>query len=94
MRALNEAFAHALRSLRLDAEMTQYDFPPQVSREYMSLLERGARSPSLEMIDLLARKLGIHPLTLVAQCYLSQSPTPTLDQLLITVENQVRLDLL
>lgn len=93
MRTLNEAFGHALRKLRQDKELTQYDFPPHVSREYMSMLERGLRSPSLDMIDLLARKLGIHPLTLIAQCYLSQSPAPDLNQLLATVKKEARLDL-
>lgn len=93
MRELNEAFAHALKCLRTEAKLTQNDFPPEVSREHVSLIERGLRSPSLEMIDLLANKLGIHPLTLVAQCYLSGMRSVELDDLLETVRNQARPDL-
>ncbi|SUD33710.1 PbsX family transcriptional regulator [Pseudomonas fluorescens] len=56
MRELNDAFALALRDMRHQANLAQSDFPPRVSREYISLLERGLRSPSLGI----PRALG-HP---------------------------------
>lgn len=82
MRELNDAFAQALRDLRHKANLAQNDFPPKVSREYISLLERGLRTPSLRAIDDLAEVLGISPLALVLQCYLHRDSSTSLEILL------------
>lgn len=82
MRDLKEAFALALRDLRMRANKTQNDFPPDVSREYVSLLERGLRSPTLETVDSLAKVLGIPPLALIIQCYHGREPERSLEDLL------------
>ncbi|MFF7864468.1 helix-turn-helix domain-containing protein [Pseudomonas monteilii] len=90
MSDLKEAFALALRELRMRADLAQNDFPPEVSREYVSLLERGLRSPTLETIDSLAKVIGVSPLTLVIQCYMRREPSKSLDELLGEVRMQVQ----
>ncbi len=90
MRDLKQAFALALRDLRIHANKTQNDFPPDVSREYVSLLERGLRSPTLETIDSLAKVLGIPPLALIVQCYQRREPERSLEDLLDETKRTVK----
>lgn len=92
MRDIRDAFAEALKDMRLQAALAQTDFPPLVSREYVSLLERGLRAPTLETIDGLAKVLDIPPLALILQCYLLRDPTITLEELLGQAVKQVRFD--
>ncbi len=58
------------------------------SRTYVSALERALKSPTLGKIDELSAALRVHPLTLVALCYLTHPPSG-LDELLKTVEGEV-----
>jgi transcriptional regulator with XRE-family HTH domain len=92
MRELNDAFGQALKDLRLKANLAQSDFPPKVSREHVSLLERGLRSPSLEAIDELADVMGISPLSLVLQCYLHRDPSTSFEALLARAVNEIRIE--
>ena len=94
MRELNDAFGQALRDLRSKANLVQADFPPKVSREHISLLERGFRSPSLNMIDDLAAILGISPLAIVLQCYLHRDPSVSVEALLEKALNEVSLEMI
>lgn len=94
MRELNDAFALALRDMRHQANLAQSDFPPRVSREYISLLERGLRSPSLKVIDDLAGIMGISPLALVLQCYLHRDPSTSFEALLAKAVRDVRVEMI
>ncbi|MBC6624413.1 helix-turn-helix transcriptional regulator [Pseudomonas sp.] len=94
MRELNDAFALALRDMRHQANLAQNDFPPRVSREYISLLERGLRSPSLKVIDDLAEIMGISPLSLVLQCYLHRDPSTSFEALLAKAVRDVRVEMI
>lgn len=49
--------------------MTQEDFSDVSSRTYLSTLERGVKSPTLEKIDQICHQLQVHPLTLLAMTY-------------------------
>ncbi|MCE0969434.1 helix-turn-helix domain-containing protein [Pseudomonas sp. NMI4491_12] len=89
---IREAFAQALKDMRHRAALAQTDFPPVVSREHISLLERGLRAPTLEAIDDLAKVLGISPLALVLQCYLLRDPTTSFEELIGEAVKQVRFD--
>ncbi len=62
---LQKAFGEALRRQRRAKGLTQEAF----GRTYLSELERGLKSPSLEKIDKLAARMGIHPLTLLTECF-------------------------
>lgn len=70
--SLNDAFGRALAEIRLARSLTQEDFSEVSSRTYISSLERGLKSPTIEKIDQIAGRLGVHPLTLLTSCYLKQ----------------------
>ncbi|MGF7116476.1 transcriptional regulator with XRE-family HTH domain [Pseudomonas laurylsulfatiphila] len=65
---LKEAFGIALRQARLEKGLAQEALAP--SQAYVSEVENGRKSPSIEKIDELASVLGIHPVTLFARSYL------------------------
>lgn len=94
MQELKDAFAQALKDMRLKANLAQVDFPPKVSREYVSLLERGLRSPSLEAIDNLAEVIGISPLALVLQCYLYRDQSKSIETLVGKAMSEVRMEMI
>lgn len=87
---LNEAFALALKELRGRAMRSQFDFAPMVSREYISLLERAQRSPSLEKIDEISSTLDVHALSLLAKCYLHKNPEISLSELLRIISEDLQ----
>ncbi|MCU7858576.1 MAG: helix-turn-helix domain-containing protein [Candidatus Thiodiazotropha sp. (ex Lucinoma kastoroae)] len=74
---INAAFGKALRRCRKAKGLTQEDFALISSRTYLSTLERGLKSPTLEKIDALARILGIHPLTLLTLAYKEKQARPS-----------------
>lgn len=83
------AFAKALKKTRINQGLTQEDFSDVSSRTYISTLERGLKSPTLEKIDDLADTLQVHPLTLLTLTYLTASKSTRLDSLLKKVQLQV-----
>lgn len=76
-----KAFAKALKTARKAKNLTQEDFSLVSSRTYLSTLERGLKSPTLEKIELLSGTLGIHPLTLLTLTYLNANPRNTFKSL-------------
>lgn len=86
---LKHAFAAALRDIRHSQKLTQEDFSEVSSRTYLSTLERGMKSPTLEKIDALSAVIGVHPLTLLTRCYLNTVPGSSLQDLM----NQVKAEL-
>ena len=81
---IKESFGLALQRARKSKEITQEDFSNISSRTYVSTLERGLCSPTVEKVDLLAGALGMHPITLLSMAYLIKSgvtdPTALMDQ--------------
>lgn len=75
------AFAKALREIRKARRLSQEDFSVQSSREYVSILERGLKSPTLEKIEALSETMRVHPLTLLALAYLKTGKFKDLDDL-------------
>ncbi|MEW8203276.1 MAG: helix-turn-helix transcriptional regulator [Candidatus Thiodiazotropha endolucinida] len=71
---INAAFGKALRRFRKAKGLTQEDFALISSRTYLSTLERGLKSPTLDKIEALASALEIHPLTLLTLAYHTQHP--------------------
>jgi len=66
---LHEAFGQSLRRQRKAKGLSQEAFTKVSSRTYLSALERGLRNPTLDKIEELAATMGIHPLTLLVECY-------------------------
>jgi len=86
---VKQAFGVALRSNRKNKGLTQEDFSQISSRTYLSALERGLKSPTLDKIEQLASVIDIHPLTLLASCYLCQDLGLGIEELF----NRVRREL-
>lgn len=61
MRTLPEAFGEAVRQLRAKKKTSQEKFAAEagVSRTYMSEIERGVTNVSLDIVEKVAKTLGI-----------------------------------
>ncbi len=70
-----KAFGVALRKVRVARGLTQEDFGVVSSRTYVSSLERGQKSPTIDKLDDLAAVLQIHPVALLALMH-GSSPSP------------------
>lgn len=67
---IRQAFAQALKKSRKAHGLTQEDFSEVSSRTYLSTLERGKKSPTLDKINVLSQTIGIHYLSLLTLTYL------------------------
>ncbi len=70
---IKKSFGKSLRAVRKARGLSQEDFSIASSRTYLSTLERGLKSPTLDKIDSLADRMDIHPLTLLTLTYLGAS---------------------
>lgn len=68
--SIKKSFGVAIKLARNAKEITQEDFSEISSRTYISTLERGLYSPTVEKVDALAKVIGIHPITLLTLTYL------------------------
>ena len=84
-----QALAKTIKQARKAKELTQEDFSEVSSRTYLSTLERGLKSPTLEKIEDLCQTLGIHPLTLLSLTYLNTQRNKQLDKLFRKVEKEI-----
>lgn len=84
-----ESFAKALRNCRNYRGLTQEDFSVKSSRTYVSTLERGIKSPTLEKIDDLAATLKLHPLVLLVMTYVEFSNQTELTTSLEEICNEI-----
>ncbi|MCS3470930.1 transcriptional regulator with XRE-family HTH domain [Pseudomonas sp. JUb42] len=64
--SLKKAFASVLKAMRATRMLSQKNLAEVSSRTYISKLERGQCSPTLEMITSLSAPLRVSPLTLIA----------------------------
>ena len=82
--SLRTAFAAALQLLRTRRESSQQDLAEAVDPSYISRLESGARSVTLDVSQDIAKALGVDPLTLLTLAYAAhrgQTPKQVLDHL-------------
>ena len=88
---LQKRFGAALQLVRKKKGLTQEDFSIVSSRTYLSTLERGIKSPTIEKIDQIAGVLEIHPLTLVALSYVDKrTDIPALCKQIMTEAQSLR----
>lgn len=66
---LRQAFAVAIKSVRKMRHLTQEDFDVVSSRTYLSAIERGLKSPTLDKVHELASVMKIHPASLILLAY-------------------------
>ncbi len=85
------AFAKALRHARKSRGLTQEDFSDISSRTYLSSLERGKKSPTLDKINVIAKTLNIHIVSLITlTCLHSESVSEKdLEKLLLDIRDEV-----
>jgi transcriptional regulator with XRE-family HTH domain len=85
-----KAFGLALKTVRVAKMLTQEDFGIVSSRTYVSSLERGLKSITLEKLNEIASVLNIHPLTLVTLSYLyldkNENATTLMKQVIFELE--------
>ncbi|MEZ7186151.1 helix-turn-helix transcriptional regulator, partial [Pseudomonas aeruginosa] len=60
-----------------------------ISREALSLIERGRRSPRLDQIDAICSIIGVHPLSLLARAYLLKTPEASLIDLFARISSEI-----
>lgn len=84
-----KAFGNSLRVARKASNLSQEDFSDVSSRTYLSSLERGLKSPTLEKVDSLANRMNIHALTLMTLAYLCKANETDATGLLDQVKNEV-----
>jgi transcriptional regulator with XRE-family HTH domain len=67
--ALGQIVAENLRTVRKDQKLSQEVLAKKarVSVSYVSMLERGERTPPLDTLEALARALGVSPLYLLQE---------------------------
>jgi transcriptional regulator with XRE-family HTH domain len=82
-------FGQALRDFRHARGLSQEDFTDVSGRTYLSALERGLKSPTIDKVGALARTLGIHPISLLAHCYLMSDPDISQDQLIEQLQSEL-----
>lgn len=80
-------FGQALKALRTLKGLSQEDFSLVSSRTYISSLERGLKSPTLEKIDVIAEVLGVHPLTVLVLAYTDGSDINNVSDTLNSVKS-------
>jgi transcriptional regulator with XRE-family HTH domain len=70
-RSFNQKFGDVLREARQAANITQEElaFRADLHRTYISLLERGLRSPTLESLFRICEALGEEPESLVGKLH-------------------------
>lgn len=86
---LKTAFGLALKQVRNLRNLTQEDFSDTSSRTYLSTLERGLKSPTLEKVEQLSAVLEVHPLTIMVVAYMYKEDDQDLETLLKTIEDEV-----
>ena len=86
---IKESFGLALQRARKSKEITQEGFSNISSRTYVSTLERGLCSPTIEKVDLLASTLGMHPLTLLSMAYIIKSGVSDVSALMDQVKREI-----
>lgn len=70
---LRHALALAIKTARKIRKLTQEDFGIVSSRTYMSTLERGLKSPTIDKLDELGQTLKIHPVSVILAAYVLQA---------------------
>jgi len=88
---IKRAFGKALQTLRKERGLTQEDFSDISSRTYLSTLERGLKSPTIEKVDDLAKTLSIHPLTLLLQTYANADEVRDIEKLIEKIRAETNL---
>ena len=87
---LRQSLATAIRTVRKNKGLTQEDFGVISSRTYLSSLERGLKSPTVDKLEEIAEVLGMHPATILLMAYAIQTPPSERDSFINEVAGQAK----
>lgn len=87
---LRQGLANAIKMIRKSKGLTQEDFAVVSSRTYLSTLERGLKSPTLDKLEELSKVLQIHPAALLLVAYAMQSKPDDRSDLLNKVSEEAK----
>lgn len=82
-------FRYALRAVRKARGLSQESFGLLSSRTYVSTLERGLKSPTLNKTDELAQVMNVHPITLMLLAYVDLNSEGDIEHLIQTVRSEL-----
>ncbi|HHM8124449.1 TPA: helix-turn-helix domain-containing protein [Pseudomonas aeruginosa] len=85
---LKRALGAALKSYRLNRNITQEDMGP--SQAYISNLERGKWSASLDKIEQMSSLLDVHPASVILAGYISSEEGGSSDELLKRIRRELQ----
>lgn len=83
------AFGLALKKARNSKNLTQEDFGIVSSRTYVSTVERGLKSITLDKLEEISSVIGVQPLTLLSLAYMEKNENFDLDDLLNKVKGEI-----
>lgn len=84
---LKSSFANVLRALRNKRNISQRHFAERVSRTYLSKLEGGKCSITLDKLEQISQRLDLSPLTLLALT-LSEDTDESISDLIIRLRKE------
>ena len=87
---LKQAIGQAFKELRVSRGLPQE--VAGASQSYISDVERGLKSPTIEKFNELATNIGVHPLIILAKGYILAGAPETTEELLALLKNEL-LDL-
>ncbi|MBD9503746.1 helix-turn-helix transcriptional regulator [Pseudomonas sp. PDM17] len=85
---LKQALGAAIRAYRLNREIPQESLGP--SQPYISNLENGKWSATLEKVDRMAGALGVHPVSIILAGYLALEENSDTDAVLARIREELR----
>jgi transcriptional regulator with XRE-family HTH domain len=90
---LKKTFGKVFARTRKKAGLVQDDFEPTTSRSYISYIERGEVSVTMDKLNDVSEILGTHPVSLVFQTYLAYDQNiSALDLMAIIMDDLKKLD--
>lgn len=84
---LKRAIGNSIKSYRLKREISQESLGP--SQPYISNLEAGRGSTSLDKIEQMADVLGVHPISIIVAGYLTSNEHANKEQLLERIQTEL-----
>ena len=84
-----KAFGIALKKARTSKKLTQEAFSEVSSRTYISSVERGLKSITLEKLEDISSVLNIHPLTLMFLAYINSNQNMSITELNNLISEQL-----
>ena len=89
--SLRQSLATAIRTVRKKKGLTQEDFGVVSSRTYLSSLERGLKSPTIDKLEDIAGVLDVHPAAILLMAYAIQARPLDREGLIEEISEQTKI---